>query len=95
MDNFTQHTNLSDGQGTIDEAYTYARDNANVDFIAVTDHSNWFDNDTSANMGDGSVSEEWKLGLATADKYNKDGEFAAIYGYEMTWSGSQQVDMDI
>ena len=29
-----------------------------------------------------------KLGLATADKYNKDGEFAAIYGYEMTWSGS-------
>ena len=82
------HTNLSDGQGTIDEAYTYARDNANVDFIAVTDHSNWFDNDTSANMGDGSVSEEWKLGLATADKYNKDGEFAAIYGYEMTWSGS-------
>ena len=82
------HTNLSDGQGTIDEAYTYARDNANVDFVAVTDHSNWFDNDTAANMGDGSASSEWQLGLATADKYNKDGEFTAIYGYEMTWSGS-------
>ena len=39
-------------------------------------------------MGDGSASEDWQLGLATADKYNKDGEFTAIYGYEMTWSGS-------
>lgn len=82
------HTNLSDGQGSIDEAYTYARDNANVDFVAVTDHSNWFDNDTLANMGDGSASEEWQLGLSTADKYNEDGEFVAIYGFEMTWSGS-------
>ncbi|MDY3362136.1 MAG: CehA/McbA family metallohydrolase [Clostridium celatum] len=82
------HTNLSDGQGTIDEAYTYAKNIAGVDFVAVTDHSNWFDNDTAANMGDGSASEEWQLGLATADKYNKDGEFTAIYGYEMTWSGS-------
>ncbi|WP_294386631.1 CehA/McbA family metallohydrolase [uncultured Clostridium sp.] len=82
------HTNLSDGQGSIDEAYTYARDVANVDFVAVTDHSNWFDNDTLANMGDGSVSEDWQLGLSTADKYNEDGEFTAIYGFEMTWSGS-------
>ena len=55
------HTNLSDGQGEIDEAYDYARDEAKVDFLAVTDHSNWFDNDTSANIADGSASEEWKL----------------------------------
>ena len=82
------HTNLSDGQGSIDDAYTYARDIAGLDFMAVTDHSNWFDNDTLANMGDGSASEEWQLALETADKYNKDGEFTAIYGYEMTWSGS-------
>ena len=82
------HTNLSDGQGTVDEAYTYAKNEAGVDFLAVTDHSNWFDNDTLANMGDGSASEDWKLGLATADKHNEDGEFTAIYGYEMTWSGS-------
>lgn len=82
------HTNLSDGQGTIDEAYQYAENNANVDFLAVTDHSNWFDNDTKANLSDGSSSESWNKGKKAADKYNKDGEFVAIYGYEMTWSGS-------
>ena len=40
------HTNLSDGTGSIDEAYTYAKNVAGVDFLAVTDHSNWFDNDS-------------------------------------------------
>ncbi len=30
----------------------------------------------------------WNKGLNAADKYNKDGDFVAIYGYEMTWSGS-------
>lgn len=82
------HTNLSDGTGTIDEAYKYADNVANVDFLAVTDHSNWFDNDTKANIADGSVSKTWKTGRDAANKYNKDGEFVAIYGYEMTWSGS-------
>ena len=82
------HTNLSDGQGTIDEAYQYAKNIAGVDFVAVTDHSNWFANDTQANINDGSMSSTWNTGLSTADKYNKEGEFVAIYGYEMTWSGS-------
>ncbi|MDQ0461948.1 CehA/McbA family metallohydrolase [Clostridium sardiniense] len=82
------HTNLSDGQGSIDEAYQYAEKNANVDFMAVTDHSNWFDNDTKASLSDGSASTAWNKGKDAADKYNKDGEFVAIYGYEMTWSGS-------
>ncbi|MBE6054716.1 MAG: LPXTG cell wall anchor domain-containing protein [Clostridium sartagoforme] len=82
------HTNLSDGTGSIDEAYTYAKNIAGIDFLAVTDHSNWFDNDSKANLSDGSASEEWKLGQATADKYNLDDEFVAMYAYEMSWSGS-------
>lgn len=82
------HTNLSDGQGTVDDAYSYARDNANLDFFAVTDHSNWFDNDIKANIADGSQSVAWNKGQDAANKYNEDGEFAALYGYEMTWSGS-------
>lgn len=82
------HTNLSDGQGEIDEAYDYARDEAKVDFLAVTDHSNWFDNDTSANIADGSASEEWKLAQKTSDEKNEDGKFVAMYGYEMSWSAS-------
>lgn len=80
------HTNLSDGAGSIDDAYTHARENAKVDFLAVTDHSNSFDNDTQANIADGSMSEKWQTGLSAADKYNEDLKFTAIYAYEMTWS---------
>ena len=82
------HTNLSDGLGDIDEAYDYARNEANVDFLAVTDHSNWFDNESLANIKDGSASEEWQLAQATANQKNDDGNFVAMYGYEMSWSAS-------
>lgn len=85
------HTNLSDGQGTPDDAYTWARDNAKADFFAITDHSNSFDASTdSENITDftQSTSAEWKQLRNTANSYNKDGEFVAIGGYEMTWSGS-------
>jgi uncharacterized protein YjdB len=82
------HTNLSDGQGTPDEAFKWARDVAKADFFAITDHSNWFDNDTKANINDGSASAEWTQLLQKANAYNKDGEFVAIGGFEMTWSGS-------
>lgn len=80
------HTNLSDGAGSIDDAYTYAKEQAGVDFLAVTDHSNSFDNDTQANIADGSMSTKWQTGLTAADKYNEDHKFTAIYAYEMTWS---------
>ncbi len=82
------HTDISDGTGTLDEAYQWARDKGNADYIAITDHSNWFDNDVKANILDGSASTKWTNAHATADKYNKDNEFTAMYGYEMTWSGS-------
>ncbi|MEG1001753.1 MAG: CehA/McbA family metallohydrolase [Clostridium sp.] len=82
------HSNLSDGQGSVDDAYTYAKEKANLDFFAVTDHSNSFDNDLQASIADGSMSTKWNTGKSAADKYNEDGNFTAIYGYEMTWSGS-------
>lgn len=82
---------ISDGEGTLDDAYTWARVEGEADFFAVTDHSNWFDNDTS-NEGitdiSQSTSKDWKLMNSKADQYNKDGEFVAIAGFEMTWSGS-------
>ena len=40
------HTNLSDGTGTPQQAYDSAKA-AGADFMAVTDHSNWFDGDLS------------------------------------------------
>ncbi|MDF2530696.1 MAG: hypothetical protein K0Q65_277 [Clostridia bacterium] len=87
------HTNISDGEGTLDDAYKWARDQGNADFFAVTDHSNWFDNEkdlnneTIANVSE-STSNEWKELHRIAESYNADDEFVAIAGYEMTWSGS-------
>lgn len=81
------HTNYSDGTGSLTEAYEWVKASG-ADYYAVTDHSNWFDNDTSANIADGSASSEWMEANQIANKYNEDDDFTAIYGYEMTWSGS-------
>lgn len=75
------HTSISDGKGTYSDAYNYARNTANLDFFAITDHSNYFDS-----YNDWTKSLEWADMKSTADSYNKDGIFAAIAGFEMTWS---------
>ena len=79
------HTNISDGTGTIEEAYKYAKEVAGVDFLAVTDHSNSLDNDKNASMADGSMSSEWVNAHKVAESYT-DEKFLGVYGYEMTWS---------
>ncbi len=79
------HTSYSDGAGTCEEAYVHASGVDNLDFVAVTDHSNSFDNANAASISDGSVSEEWKEGQALADRYTN-GKFVSIFGFEMTWS---------
>ncbi len=82
------HTAYSDGAGTCEEAFKHAKglDEAwNIDFLAVTDHSNSFDNADAASIKDGSMSEEWKEGHQLAKSATGDG-FVGIYGFEMTWS---------
>lgn len=79
------HTTNSDGIGSLDDAFSHAKDIAKLDFFAVTDHSNSFDNAAAATMTDGSASIKWVNGRAAADKYT-DSNFAGIYAYEMTWS---------
>ncbi len=34
------------------------------------------------------MSKAWTNAQNISDKYNDDGNFVAMYGYEMTWSGS-------
>lgn len=85
------HTNVSDGTGTPDDAYTWARDKGQADFFAVTDHSNWFDNELdNENITDisESTSEKWKLLHNKADHYYEPGKYVSLAGYEMTWSGA-------
>lgn len=80
------HTNLSDGYGSVEEAFSHAAGVENLDFFAVTDHSNSFDNaDAGSILLDGSlISSEWASGKAAAAAVTCE-SFVGIFGYEMTW----------
>lgn len=80
------HTDISDGEGSVQEAFTYAAGVAELDFFAVTDHSDSFDNaDNGSITVDGSsISSEWAEGKQAAAAVTG-GDFVGIFGYEMTW----------
>ena len=95
------HTQYSDGAGSLESALAYVKalpDNANVDFVAFTDHSNYFDKSGAANpegaLYDMSLASaasqnlwnEYKNAVATFNADNA-GSMVAIAGFEMTWSG--------
>ena len=94
------HTTYSDGSGTLESALEYVAnlpESANVDFVAFTDHSNYFDKSGAANPEDAlydmSVAtpysqETWAKYKDTIAAFNKNnGNIIAIGGFEMTWSG--------
>ena len=94
------HTTYSDGSGTLETALEYISslpESANVQFVAFTDHSNYFDTTSAANpadaMNDKSLMYEasralWEEYKNTIARFNeKHDNLIAIGGYEMTWSG--------
>ena len=94
------HTTYSDGSGTLDAALDYVKnlpDSANVDFVAFTDHSNYFDKSGEANpegaLYDMSLAtaysqETWKSYKDAVAAFNaSQSDVVAIAGFEMTWSG--------
>ena len=86
------HTNLSDGTGSVEEAFDHASKVENLDFFAVTDHSDSFDNaDAGAIGADGrSISTGWAAGKqAAASVTNED--FVGLFGFEMTWPEDKQL----
>lgn len=95
------HTQYSDGAGSLESALDYVKNlpkSANVDFVAFTDHSNYFDKSGAANpegaLYDMSLASaasqnlwnEYKNAVAAFNKENA-GSMVAIAGFEMTWSG--------
>ena len=66
------HSEQSDGNGTPDEHYRYARDAALLDFACVTDHD-----DTLYRHPD-----RWQVAQNKVREYSAQGEFLAILGYE-------------
>ena len=95
------HTQYSDGAGSLESALAYIKalpDSANVDFVAFTDHSNYFDKSGAANP-EGALydmsqateysQETWKSYKDAVAAFNMEnaGSMVAIAGFEMTWSG--------
>ncbi len=94
------HTSeYSDGAGTLEEAYEHAHGVDDMDFLIVTDHSNYFDTTSTATTSSyydlssllknaAGTTTKWEEARATAKHYNElYDDFICAYGYEMTWSG--------
>ena len=86
------HTNLSDGTGSVEEAFDYASKVENLDFFAVTDHSDSFDNADAGAIGadGGSISADWAAGKQAAASVTN-GNFVGLFGFEMTWPEDKQL----
>ena len=95
------HTQYSDGAGSLESALSYVKnlpDSANVQFVAFTDHSNYFDKSGAANpegaLYDMSLAtpysqETWNSYHSAVAAFNEAnaGSLVALAGFEMTWSG--------
>ncbi len=94
------HTTYSDGSGSLDSALDYVKnlpESANVDFVAFTDHSNYFDSKNAANPEEAlydtskATAESmalWNAYVGAAKSFNAENSgIIAVPGYEMTWSG--------
>ncbi|SFU74372.1 CehA/McbA family metallohydrolase [Butyrivibrio sp. INlla21] len=82
------HTNISDGAGSLEDAYDHAKNVDNLDFIIITDHSNSIDNESESKITenvDKSPSDEWTYAHNLAKQKSTE-DFTCAYGYEMTWS---------
>ncbi len=82
------HTNISDGAGSLEDAYDHAKNVDNLDYIIITDHSNSIDNEMKSKITenvDKSQSDEWTYAHNLAKQKTTE-DFTCAYGYEMTWS---------
>ncbi len=70
------HTFYSDGMGSPEEAFEMARDKANLDFFAVTEHSEFLPIPPWIN--------KWQSLKNLSNKYTVNNKFVALYGFE--WS---------
>ncbi len=71
------HTNLSDGKPSIDEYFTAMRDEAKLDFCALSDHDH-------GGVGKPELweADKWALIRRKVREYNEPGRFTTILAYE-------------
>jgi hypothetical protein len=89
--NLHSHTSYSDGSGTPDQAYKYARDTAKLDFLAITDHNHRLCEAGAKERADGIMiattpqiytGPQSSATIPTAGRYTKTNTFVALYGQE-------------
>lgn len=86
------HSSISEGSATSEEMFRLAEQIPNMDFFAIADHSDSFDNHSEGSIEtDGStVSADWLSGKTAALAASTDA-FAAMFGYEMNWPAQMKL----
>ncbi len=74
------HTALSDGQVDIDTYFKNIRDNAKLDFAALTDHDHG--GVGKPTLWEGGKDSKWELIKSKVKEYREEGKFTTILGYE-------------
>ncbi len=72
------HSQISDGSGTPDEIFSYGRDVAGLDVVAITDHDHWGLEFLDATPG------LWRETLESVARHHRDGRFVTLPGFEWT-----------
>ena len=71
------HTDLSDGVGTPEDSYRWARDVEGLDFSALADH---FEDGQSYNA---TLEDKWRTTKGVTEAFNDPGRFVTLLGYEI------------
>ena len=71
------HTEITDGNATIEDFYEYAQDVANIDFVALTDHDHTYGINYL-------IPDVWEKIRELARAHNRDGKFISFLGWEWT-----------
>jgi hypothetical protein len=86
LGNLHSHTGYSDGSGTPEQAFIYARDVAKLDFLAVTEHNHLLGG-AAATLPQREALYSGPAPSAlrpTAARLTEDGKFVALYGQEFS-----------
>ncbi len=71
------HTELSDGGGTPEDSYRWARDVEGLDFAGLADH---FEDGQSYNY---TLEDKWRITREVTEEFNDPGRFVSLLGYEI------------
>jgi hypothetical protein len=81
------HTGFSDGYGTPDDYFEFARYTAKLDFVAISDHDVSMDRWQSLLAPDPKGRTLWRLYIESTERNYEPGRFVTLLGFE--WTGNR------